>query len=54
MATKRAPQWTGGLPKRYFCGGIEKILSGEKTWEIRGSKTKKRGRIALAEAALVC
>ena len=26
----------------------EKILNGEKTWEIRGSGTSKRGRIALA------
>lgn len=25
-----------------------KILNGEKTWEIRGSDTKKRGRVALA------
>ena len=29
---------------------IDKILSGEKTWEIRGSKTMKRGRIALIES----
>ena len=26
---------------------IEKILSGEKTWELRGSNTKIRGKIAL-------
>lgn len=26
---------------------IEKILYGEKTWEIRGSRTNKRGKIAL-------
>ena len=26
---------------------IEKILSGQKTWEIRGSRTAVRGRIAL-------
>lgn len=26
---------------------IEMILAGRKTWEIRGSKTKKRGQIAL-------
>lgn len=26
---------------------IEKILSGEKTWELRGSKTKIRGEVAL-------
>ena len=26
----------------------ERILSGEKTWEIRGSDTKIRGRIAVA------
>ena len=26
---------------------IEKILSGQKSWEIRGSKTKVRGQIAL-------
>lgn len=29
---------------------IDKILSGEKTWEIRGSNTKKRGRIALIKS----
>jgi len=26
---------------------IDQILSGRKTWEIRGSATKKRGKIAL-------
>jgi len=26
---------------------VEKVLDGEKTWEIRGSKTNIRGRIAL-------
>ena len=26
---------------------VDKILSGEKTWEIRGSRTHKRGKIAL-------
>ena len=26
----------------------KQILSGKKTWELRGSNTKKRGRIALA------
>lgn len=29
---------------------LDLILSGEKTWEIRGSKTKVRGRIALIES----
>lgn len=29
---------------------IDKILSGEKTWELRGSKTHKRGRIALIQS----
>ncbi len=29
---------------------IEKILAGKKTWEIRGSRTKIRGRIALIRA----
>ncbi len=29
---------------------IEKILAGEKTWEIRGSNTKLRERIALIRA----
>lgn len=29
---------------------IEKILSGEKTWEIRGSNTKIRGTIALIKS----
>lgn len=29
---------------------IEKILNGEKTWEIRGSNTKIRGTIALIKS----
>lgn len=29
---------------------IDLILDGEKTWEIRGNDTKKRGRILLAES----
>lgn len=29
---------------------LDKILSGEKTWEIRGSKTTKRGTIGLIES----
>lgn len=29
---------------------IEKILAGEKTWEIRGSNTKIRGTIALIKS----
>ena len=29
---------------------LELILSGKKTWEIRGSRTNKRGRIALIES----
>lgn len=29
---------------------LDLILSGKKTWEIRGSDTKKRGRIALIES----
>lgn len=29
---------------------IDLILDGEKTWEIRGCDTKKRGRILLAES----
>lgn len=29
---------------------IEKILSGEKTWEIRGSKTNIRGTVALIKS----
>lgn len=29
---------------------IDKILSGEKTWELRGSATHKRGQIALIES----
>lgn len=29
---------------------LDKIFSGEKTWELRGSRTHKRGRIALIES----
>ena len=29
---------------------IDKILSGKKTWEIRGNKTKIRGKIALIQS----
>jgi hypothetical protein len=29
---------------------LDKILSGKKTWEIRGSKTHKRGKIGLIES----
>jgi hypothetical protein len=29
---------------------LDKILSGKKTWEIRGSKCHKRGKIALIES----
>ncbi len=29
---------------------IDLILSGEKTWEVRGSNTRKRGTIALIES----
>lgn len=29
---------------------IEKILNGEKTWEIRGTKTSIRGRVALIKS----
>lgn len=29
---------------------LDLILSGKKTWEIRGSNTKKRGEIALIES----
>lgn len=29
---------------------LDLILDGKKTWEIRGSDTKKRGRILLAES----
>lgn len=29
---------------------LDKILSGEKTWELRGSRTHKRGCIALIES----
>ena len=29
---------------------IDKILDGKKTWEIRGSATKIRGRIALVQS----
>ena len=29
---------------------IEKILSGQKTWEIRGSRTKVRGTIGLIKS----
>jgi hypothetical protein len=29
---------------------IDKILSGEKTWEIRGSNTKRRGTISLIQS----
>ena len=29
---------------------LQKILSGKKTWEIRGSKTHKRGRIGLIQS----
>jgi len=28
---------------------LNKIFSGEKTWEIRGTKTSKRGKIALIQ-----
>ena len=29
---------------------LDKILNGEKTWEIRGSKTHKRGKIGLIQS----
>ena len=29
---------------------LDKILSGKKTWELRGSKCHKRGKIALIES----
>jgi len=29
---------------------LDKILSGKKTWEIRGSQTHKRGRIGLIQS----
>ena len=29
---------------------LDRILSGEKTWELRGSKTHKRGKIGLIES----
>lgn len=29
---------------------LDKIFSGKKTWELRGSRTHKRGRIALIES----
>lgn len=32
----------------------DKILDGEKVWEIRGSSTKKRGRIAIAKSGTSC
>lgn len=31
---------------------LEKIFAGAKTWELRGSRTHKRGRIALIESGL--
>jgi hypothetical protein len=33
---------------------IDKILKGEKVWEIRGTSTKKRGSIALIKAGSKC
>lgn len=37
----------GLIIKKYY---LDMILAGEKTWEIRGSNTKKRGAIALIES----
>lgn len=37
----------GLIIKKQF---LDKIFSGVKTWELRGSKTHKRGRIALIES----
>ena len=37
----------GLIIKKYYLG---LILSGAKTWEIRGSNTKKRGTIALIQS----
>lgn len=33
---------------------IDYILSGQKTWEIRGCNTKKRGEIALIKSGTSC
>jgi len=29
---------------------VHKVLSGEKTWELRGSRRNQRGRIAIVES----
>jgi hypothetical protein len=44
----RAPEMLSGLLIR--SPYVDWILAGSKTWEIRGSSTAKRGRIALIQS----